>query len=80
MTRVELKAVITIAVAWMLATPLIVALFAILPALAESRMNQTGMIVLLAIFAATWLSMFQLRVYAICYPAPQPAGIQAGTH
>jgi len=64
----------------MLATPLIVALFAILPALAESRMNQTGMIVLLAIFAATWLSMFQLRVYAICYPAPQPAGIQAGTH
>jgi hypothetical protein len=59
----------------MLATPLILALFAIVPALAESRTNQTGMIVLLAIFAATWLSMFQLRVYALCYPAPQPAAV-----
>ena len=63
----------------MLATPLIVALFVIVPALAESRTNQSGMLVLLAIFAATWLSMFQLRVYAICYPAPQPARIEAGT-
>jgi len=59
----------------MLATPLILALFAIVPALVESRTNQTGMIVLLAIFAATWLSMFQLRVYALCYPAPQPAAV-----
>jgi hypothetical protein len=59
----------------MLATPLIMALFAIVPALVESRTNQSGTIVMLAIFAATWLSMFQLRVYALCYPAPQPAAV-----
>jgi hypothetical protein len=59
----------------MLATPLILALFAIVPALVESQTNQTGAIVLLVLFAATWLSMFQLRIYALCYPAPQPAAV-----
>jgi hypothetical protein len=63
----------------MLATPLIVALFAFVPALAESRTNQSGLIVLLAIFAATWLSMFQLRVYAMLYPSPQPAAVLRAT-
>jgi hypothetical protein len=64
----------------MLATPLILALFAILPALIESRTQRTGMIVLLALFGATWLSMFQLRLYALCYPAPQPAAVLAAPH
>ena len=59
----------------MLATPLILALFAIVPASVESRSGSTGMIVLLALFAATWLSLFQLRIYALCYPAPQPAAV-----
>jgi hypothetical protein len=54
------------------ATPLILALFAIVPALVESRTGRTGTIVLMAIFGATWLSMFQLRLYALTYPAPQP--------
>jgi len=61
----------------MLVTPLILALFAIVPSLAESGTGRTGLIVLLALFAATWLSMFQLRIYALCYPAPQPAAVLA---
>jgi len=60
----------------MLGTPLILALFAIVPAFVESR-TRTGTIVLIAILAATWLSMFQLRIYALCYPAPQPAAVLA---
>ncbi len=60
----------------MLATPLILALFAVVPALVESQTGRMGMIVLLALFSATWLSMFQLRIYALCYPAPQPAAVR----
>jgi hypothetical protein len=61
----------------MLATPLILALFAIVPALVESQTGRTGMIVLITLLAAVWLSMFQLRRYALCYPAPQPAAVLA---
>jgi hypothetical protein len=35
------------------------------------------LIILLVLFAAVWQSMFQLRVYAVCYPAPQPAAVLA---
>jgi hypothetical protein len=61
----------------MLATPLILALFGIVPALVESYTRRTGTIVLLALFGATWFSLFQLRLYALSYPAPQPAAVLA---
>jgi len=61
----------------LLATPLILALFAIVPALVESLTRRTGVVVLLALFGATWFSLFQLRLYALSYPAPQPAGVLA---
>jgi hypothetical protein len=61
----------------MLVTPLILALFAIVPALLESLTRRTGTFVLVALLAATCLSMFQLRIYALSYPAPQPAVARA---
>ncbi len=63
----------------LLATPMILVLFAILPALVESRTRHTGAIVSMALFGAVWLSMFQLRLYALCYPLPQPAASIIGT-
>lgn len=51
-----------------LAPPLILALFAILPALGETYTRNRGVVVLVAFLAAAWLSFFQLRVYALCYP------------
>jgi hypothetical protein len=51
-----------------LAAPLILALFAILPALAETYTRNSGAIVLVTLLCAAWLSFFQLRVYALCYP------------
>jgi hypothetical protein len=60
-----------------LATPLIVALFAIVPAMVEVRTGRTGLIILVVLFIATWVSLFQLRIYALCYPAPQPAAVLA---
>ncbi|HEV7573011.1 MAG TPA: hypothetical protein VGQ21_16040 [Thermoanaerobaculia bacterium] len=59
----------------LLMTPLVIALFGMMPALAESLTGRTGLIVLLALFVATWLSMFQLRLYALTSPAPQPAAV-----
>lgn len=61
----------------LLATPLILALFAMVPALAEVQTRRTGMFVLLALFGAAWLSLFQLRIYALCYPSPQPPAVLA---
>lgn len=61
----------------LLVTPLILALFAMAPALVEAQTRRTGLFVLLALFGATWLSMFQLRIYALCYPAPQPPAVLA---
>ena len=52
-----------------LVTPLILALFGIVPALVESHTHRTGVMVLLTFFGAVWLSMFQLRLYALAYPA-----------
>jgi hypothetical protein len=60
-----------------LATPLILALFAVVPALVEAQTRRTGAIVLLALFGSTWLSLFQLRLYAMRDPVPQPAAVLA---
>ncbi len=61
----------------LLMTPLILALFVALPALVEVRMGETGLIILIVLFAAAWTSLFQLRLYALAYPAPQPAAVLA---
>src|SRR3954451_23245939 len=60
-----------------LLTPLVLALFVTLPAIAEVRTGGTGLIVLIVLFAAAWTSLFQLRLYAMGYPAPQPAAVLA---
>jgi hypothetical protein len=51
----------------LLVTPLILALFAIIPALADTFTNRTGAIVVVVAFAALWTSMYQLRMYALAY-------------
>jgi len=61
----------------LLMTPLALALFAILPAMIEVRTGGTGLIILIVLFAALWTSMFQLRLYALAYPAPQPPAVLA---
>ena len=53
----------------LLATPLIVALFVLAPALLEEWTQRSGAFVLIACFGAAWMSMFQLRLYALCYPS-----------
>lgn len=53
----------------LLVTPLILALFAIAPALVEAHTNRTGLVVLVTFFGAVWLSMFHLRLYALAYPS-----------
>jgi hypothetical protein len=53
----------------LLATPLIFALFALVPALAEELVQRRGVFVTIACFGATWMSMVQLRLYALCYPS-----------
>jgi hypothetical protein len=58
-------------------TPLILALFVTVPALVEVRTGGTGLIVLIVLFAAAWTSLFQLRLYAMAYPAPQPPAVSA---
>ena len=60
-----------------LMTPMILALFVMLPALVELRTGATGLIILIVLFAAAWTSLFQLRLYALAYPAPQPAAVLA---
>lgn len=52
-----------------LATPLMIALFATLPALLESMTRRTGAFTLIALFAAAWLTGWQLRVYAMAFPS-----------
>ncbi|HYH09414.1 MAG TPA: S24/S26 family peptidase [Thermoanaerobaculia bacterium] len=49
----------------LLATPLILALFAIAPALVEVWTRRSGAVIVLMLFAAIWLAAYQLRVYAI---------------
>jgi hypothetical protein len=54
----------------MLFTPLVIATFAIAPAVAESLTRRSGAIVLVVLFCAIWYSLFQMRLYALRYPLP----------
>jgi hypothetical protein len=49
----------------LLAAPLVLALFALAPALLE---NRGGLITLVTFLSAAWVTLFQLRVYAMAYP------------
>jgi hypothetical protein len=51
-----------------LVTPLIFALFALVPAFAEAHTARTGLVTLVTFLAAVWTSFYQLRIYALCYP------------
>lgn len=50
--------------------PLVVALFAVAPALGESLTRRTGAILLVVVLCAFWYSLFQMRLYALRYPMP----------
>ncbi len=52
----------------LLATPMMLGLFAVAPALLEARVQRGGLFTVIALFGAIWLAMFQLRVYAMAYP------------
>jgi len=52
----------------LLVTPLILALFVMLPAIIEAHTQRTGAIVLITLFVAVWTAMFQLRLYALAFP------------
>lgn len=52
----------------LLVAPLALALFAVVPALVEAATKRTGLIAFIALVGALWLSMFQLRLYALSYP------------
>jgi hypothetical protein len=56
----------------MLFSPLALALFGIVPAIAESLTGRTGAIVLVVMFCAFWYACFQLRLFAVRYPMPSP--------
>ena len=54
----------------LLFAPLVIALFAFAPALAESVTRRSGIFVLIAFLCAFWYSFFQMRLYALQYPMP----------
>jgi len=53
---------------YLLVTPIILAVFGYLPAVAESLTSNRGVFVLLSMFASVWYVMVQLRDYALRYP------------
>jgi hypothetical protein len=57
----------------LLATPLILALYAAGPALLETGLRRTGVVVLVIAFCAVWYAFFQLRLYALRHPLPLTA-------
>jgi hypothetical protein len=59
------------------ATPLIFALFAFAPGIAESRFRTGGVLAFLTIFAAAWFAMVQIRHYAMWYPTAEPTKAQS---
>jgi len=63
----------------LLFVPLVLALFCILPALAESLTRRTGAFVLVVAFCACWYSFFQLRIYALWFPMPGARSAPAAT-
>jgi hypothetical protein len=52
----------------MLITPLILALFVIVPAMIESTVRRRGIAIAFAVFFALWMCMVHLRDYAVWYP------------
>jgi hypothetical protein len=54
----------------LLFVPLAIAAFALGPALAESMTRRSGAIILIVMFCAAWYAMFQMRLYALRFPAP----------
>ena len=52
----------------LLVPALILALFALLPAYAESRTGHAGLITVVTFLAAAWTALFQVRLYAMAYP------------
>jgi hypothetical protein len=56
----------------LLYTPLMLALFVITPAFFESATQHRGVFVVVVFFLAAWVSMVQLRDYAMWYPLPPP--------
>jgi hypothetical protein len=55
----------------MLLTPLILALFVVLPAVVESITGSQGIAVVFVVFLAVWVSFVQFRHYALRYPLPE---------
>lgn len=54
-----------------LVAPLVLAAFALLPALLEQFTTRRGVVVTVAVFCALWLCFFQLRLYALWFPTVQ---------
>jgi hypothetical protein len=54
----------------LLFTPLVLALFVVAPALIESMTEQRGIALAVVFFAAAWVTMVQMRRYAMQYPRP----------
>ena len=57
----------------MIYTPLVFALCVIAPSLIESMTGHRGVAVIAVFFLAIWVSMVQMRDYALWYPPPPPA-------
>ena len=55
----------------MLFTPLMIVLFIVTPGLIEPMVSQRGLLVVVAVFLGIWVSMVQLRIFAIWYPTPK---------
>jgi hypothetical protein len=56
----------------LLYTPLVLALFVVLPAFAETLTERRGIAIAAVFFVAAWVSMVQLRQYATQFPLPVP--------
>lgn len=59
----------------LLFTPLILALFVLAPSLVESMTEHRGVAVAVVFFLAVWVSMVQLRRYAMQYPQPPKTAV-----
>ncbi|MBV8520302.1 MAG: hypothetical protein JO197_23125 [Acidobacteria bacterium] len=57
----------------LLFTPLMLALFVLVPSALETMTTQRGIVVIAVLLLAVWISMLQVRRYALQYPAAAPA-------
>jgi len=62
----------------MLFTPLMIALFIVVPSLLEPVTREQGLIIVITVFLGIWLSWVQMRDYAIWYPQPEPKKVGHG--